>query len=377
MIVPQHDDDVAASVAVDDVPAAADEPTIPSPTPTTQPPPPSQDLPSTLQVQPTLPPSPIAQPPSSQQQPQPSQDVKILMDLFHTLLETCTTLTRRVKHLEQDKIAQSLKIIKLKQRMKKLERRNKLKVSKLRRLKRVGTAQRVDTFEDTVMDDVSKQGRIIASIDVDEDVTLKDVVDIAKEVAVDAEIEENADVQGRQAESQAQIYQIDLEHADKVLSMQDDEIEPTELQEVVEVVTTTKLRRVVIRDPKETATPSIIIHSKPKAKDKGKRIMVEEPKPLKKQAQIKQDKAYARELEAERKQQTEAQDRKNTMIYLRNMVRFKMDYFKGMSYDDIHPIFEKKFNFNVAFLQKIREQMEEEDSKALKRTRESQAEIAS
>nr|GEY97223.1 hypothetical protein [Tanacetum cinerariifolium] len=105
--------------------------------------------------------------------------------------------------------------------------------------------------------------------------------------------------------------------------------EPTELKEVVEVVTTAKLmievviaaaatitaattpitaatitaapsaarrrKGVVIRDPKETATPSIIIHSEPKSKDKGKGIMVKEPKPLKKQAQIEQDKAYARD----------------------------------------------------------------------------------
>nr|GEU97294.1 hypothetical protein [Tanacetum cinerariifolium] len=45
MIVAQQDDDIAdecvASVAVDDVPTAVDEPSIPSPTPTTQPPPPS------------------------------------------------------------------------------------------------------------------------------------------------------------------------------------------------------------------------------------------------------------------------------------------------------------------------------------------------
>nr|GFA18003.1 hypothetical protein [Tanacetum cinerariifolium] len=170
-------DEGAASVNVDDVPAV-DEPSIPSPTPPTQPPPPLQDLPST----------------------------------------------------SQDKIAQTLEITKLKQKVKKLERRNKLKVSKLRRLKRVGTAQRVDIYDDTVMDDVSKQGGIIANMHADEDVTLKDVADIAKEVVVvDAEIEESADVQGRQTESQAQIYQIDLEHADKVLSMQDDEIEPTEL----------------------------------------------------------------------------------------------------------------------------------------------------
>nr|GFA46397.1 hypothetical protein [Tanacetum cinerariifolium] len=66
-----------------------------------------------------------------------------------------------------------------------------------------------------------------------------------------------------------------------------------------------------------------------------------------------------------RKPQTEAQARKNMMIYLRNMAGFKMDYFKGMTYDDIHPIFEKKFNSNVAFLEKTREQMEKEDSRAL------------
>nr|GEW78535.1 ribonuclease H-like domain-containing protein [Tanacetum cinerariifolium] len=287
----------------------------------------------------------------------------------------------------------------------KLERRNKLKASKLRRLKKVGTAQRVNTSEDTVMDDVSKQGRIIVNMDTYEDVTLKDVV-VAKDVAAfekdDAEIEESADIQGRQAESQAQIYQIDLEHADKVLSMQDDEINPAELKEVVEVVTTAKLmtevvtaasatitaattlitvatitaapstarrrKGVVIRDPKETAIPSIIIHFEPKSKDKGKWIMVEEPKPLKKQAQIEQDEAYAREYQAlKRKPQTEVQARKNMMIYPKNMAGFKMDYFKGMTYDDIRLIFEKKFNSNVTFLEKTKEQMEEEDSKGLKR----------
>nr|GEY64768.1 hypothetical protein [Tanacetum cinerariifolium] len=59
------------------------------------------------------------------------------------------------------------------------------------------------------------------------------------------------------------------------------------------------------------------------------------------------------------------------MIYLRNMVGFKLDYFKGMSYDDIRPIFEKYCNSNVAFLEKTKEQLEEEKSRALKRTSES------
>nr|GEY12013.1 hypothetical protein [Tanacetum cinerariifolium] len=62
------------------------------------------------------------------------------------------------------------------------------------------------------------------------------------------------------------------------------------------------------------------------------------------------------------------------MIYLRNVVGFKMDYFKGMTYDDIRLIFEKHFDSNLAFLQKTKEQMDEEDSRALKRLNESQEE---
>nr|GEZ10033.1 ribonuclease H-like domain-containing protein [Tanacetum cinerariifolium] len=181
---------------------------------------------------------------------------------------------------------------------------------------------------------------IIANLDADKDVTLEEV-----EVKKNVKVEKNADVQGRLEESQAQVYHIDLEHVDKVL-------------------------RVVIRDPEETATPSTIIHSKPKSKDRGKGIMVQEHKPLKKQEKIEQNEAYVRELE------TEAQAKKNMIVYLNNMAGFKMDYFKGMSYDDIRLIFEKYFNSNVAFLEKSKEELEEEESRALKRKTESSEEKA-
>nr|GFC40851.1 hypothetical protein [Tanacetum cinerariifolium] len=76
MIVAQQADDVAdegaTGVDVDVVHATADEPSIPSTTPTTQPPPPSQELPSTSQVIPTPPLSPIAEPSLPPQQQQPS-----------------------------------------------------------------------------------------------------------------------------------------------------------------------------------------------------------------------------------------------------------------------------------------------------------------
>nr|GFB89696.1 hypothetical protein [Tanacetum cinerariifolium] len=53
-------------------------------------------------------------------------------------LDTYAALTRRVEHLKHDKVAQNLEITKLKTRMKKLKRANKVKTLKLRRLRKVG-----------------------------------------------------------------------------------------------------------------------------------------------------------------------------------------------------------------------------------------------
>nr|GFA61040.1 hypothetical protein [Tanacetum cinerariifolium]GFA61090.1 hypothetical protein [Tanacetum cinerariifolium] len=79
----------------------------------------------------------------------------------------------------------------------------------------------------------------------------------------------------------------------------------------------------------------------------------------------KEDPAVKRYQAIKRKPQTEAQARKNMMMYLKNVAGFKLDYFKGMSYDDIRPIFEPKFNSNVDILLKTKEQIEEEENRAL------------
>nr|GEV88225.1 hypothetical protein [Tanacetum cinerariifolium] len=350
-----HGDDTTAH---GEVPAVTQEPSILSSTQTIQPSQPPQDIPSTSQVQQTPPPSP-----------------------------------------------QALEITKLKKRVKKLEKRNKVRVLKLRRLQRVGTSQRVDTSDDTVMDDESNQGRMIDEMDKDDAVVLMDEKEEDKKVE-EANVSKTTQVQGRQAESQAEIYKINKDHANKFLSMQEDKSKPTKVQEVVDVVTTAKLITKVITaasatipttEPQVlaatlTASPTRVVA----APNKGKGILVKEPKPLKKKQKIKMDEEYARKLHAElnkdidwdvaidhvklkakedpavkryqamkRKPQTEAQARKNMMMYLMNVVGFKLDYFKGMSYDDIRPIFEAKFNSDVNFLLKTKEQMEEEESKAL------------
>nr|GEV39307.1 hypothetical protein [Tanacetum cinerariifolium] len=265
------------------------------------------------------------------------------MTLLNKLMETC--VTQKVANLKQDRIAQALEITKLKQRVKRgcIQTREK-----------------------------------IAELDAYEDVTL---VDVDVEVAMDANIQE------RMAESQAMAYNLDLQHSETVLSMHDtNELEPAEVEEVIEVVITAKLmievvttaaqvskpsaprkrRDVVIQDPKETSAAAIIVHSEIKSKDKGKGILIEEPKPLKRQAQIKHDEAFARQLEAElnaninwnevieqvqrkekqdnvvmryqtlkKKPLTEAQVRKNMMIYLKNMAGFKMDFFKEKEDEDV------------------------------------------
>nr|GEV43441.1 hypothetical protein [Tanacetum cinerariifolium] len=115
------------------------------------------------------------------------------------------------------------------QRVNKLERRNKLKVSKLRILKKVGTTQRVNTSYDTVMDDISKQGRMIPNMDADVDVTLKD---IAKDVAIYAETEESVDVQGGKQSLKHKFIKINLEHADKKTKEQIEEEDSRALKRI-------------------------------------------------------------------------------------------------------------------------------------------------
>nr|GFB50373.1 hypothetical protein [Tanacetum cinerariifolium] len=291
----QADDDVAAVIqenVTKDVPNDA----IPLP--------PSPDIPSPSQEQ-SLPPQ---QPQSSPQAP--PQGVEFPTHI-QQILDVCSALTRRVENLEHDKAAQKLEIIKMKARVKRLEKANKIKSSKLRRLRKVGASKRIESSDD--IEDVFNHGRMIDDLDKDEGIELVKDADIAK-------------TEGRhateQAKKQAEIYHLDLDHSSKVLSMQEDD---SEVQEVVEVVTTAKLitdvvtaasqvsaasatisaakpsihvaaltvvaaytrrrKRVIIRDPEEELSLKTPAET-PKLKYKGKGILIETPKPMKKKDQI-------------------------------------------------------------------------------------------
>nr|GFA36549.1 hypothetical protein [Tanacetum cinerariifolium] len=163
---------------------------------------------------------------------------------------------------------------------------------------------------------------------------------------------------------------------------------------------------VIIRDPKEELplkTPA----ETPVVKDKGKGIIVETPKPMKKKDQIEMDVEYARKDHdgfskdinwdaamdhvnqkssnpqyikryqgMKKRPQTESEARKNMLIYLKNDAGYKMDFFKGMTYAQICPIFQARFDENIRFLFKSREEMEAEDQEIIKSINETPAQKA-
>nr|GEW76898.1 hypothetical protein [Tanacetum cinerariifolium] len=293
---------------------------------------------------------PAVQPPSPQPQPQPQpqQADEFPISLLQEVMDTCVALTRRVEHLEYDKVAQALEITKLKGR-----------------------------------DDV-----VVLEDDKDED---KEVVDAVKNIK-EAKVNESAQDQGRQVESHAKIYKIDMDHANKVLIV----TTATETVTAASAIITTaeaqvpaatltaaparvaaapsrRRKGVAIRDPEEESTTSTIIPAETKSKDKDI-DWDEATNHVKRKA--KEDPTVKKYQAMKRKPQTKAQARKNMMMYLKNVDGFKLDYFKGMSYNDIRPIFEAKFNSNVAFLLKTKEKIEEDENRAMQTINEIPAERA-
>nr|GFD18054.1 hypothetical protein [Tanacetum cinerariifolium] len=134
---------------------------------------------------------------------------------------------------------------KLKARVKKLEKIRKVKSSKLRWLKKVGTSQRVKSSD--AVENVFNQGRMIVDMDQDEGI----------ELVTDQEMD--AEVEGRHIDKQPKTLTITAAPA----------------------VSTRRIKGVVIRDPEEDL-PSDTPAETHKVKDKGKGILIEAPKPIKK-----------------------------------------------------------------------------------------------
>nr|GEU80654.1 hypothetical protein [Tanacetum cinerariifolium] len=171
-----------------------------------------------------------------------------------------------VAHLEQDKVAQALEIVKLKQRVKKLDNNMRSKSFGLTRLRKVGG---------------------IAKLDADEDVTIVDV---------DNAVEMDANIQGRLEEKD------EVNDAAKEVNATEPTVFDDEVMQEKHLENTRKYHNL-----------------------KRKPIFI-------------------------------AQSRKNMIVYLKNMAGYKISHFKGMTYDQVRPIFEREYNKVQTFLKPDRDE---------------------
>ncbi|GJW28348.1 hypothetical protein Tco_0045223 [Tanacetum coccineum] len=230
---------------------------------------------------------------------------------LNELMELCTNLQKNVLDLETSKTTQALEIESLKRRVKKLEKKQRSRTYKLRRLYKVGLSAKVVSSDDEAslgdQEDVSKQGRKILNIDADEDITLDSthfdtdpdmfrVHDLhGDEVFVETEepVVNTATTTSTIPVSAAK----DLSDVDLTLAQVLAELKNTKLKAVT-TTTTTITAGILLQEPSETRT---ITTTTIPSKDKGKGIMVEEP--LKKKEQIRLDEELALKIQAEEEEQ--------------------------------------------------------------------------
>ncbi|GKC21306.1 hypothetical protein Tco_1023456 [Tanacetum coccineum] len=214
---------------------------------------------------------------------------------------------------------------------------------KPRRLYKVGLSRRIESSDASLgtQEDASKQGRKIADLDADTEVTLIDETQGRndKDLMFDTGVLNGSEVfQEPMVNTATTTSLIPVSAADPVTTASEivttDSVEiPKELtlaQTLIEIesakpkaVTTAattvtpassrpKAKGIVFHDQEEQApasTPIVSPSQLPKAKDKGKAKMVEPEKPLKKKDQIAIDEEVARNLEAQLQAELEEEER--------------------------------------------------------------------
>nr|GEW07740.1 hypothetical protein [Tanacetum cinerariifolium] len=174
--------------------------------------------------------------------------------------------------------------------VKKLEKRNRSRTHKLKRLYKVGLTARVESFrdEESLGNDASKQGRRINAIDADDEITLVN--------DADNEMFNVNDLGGEE------VFVVEQEVVSTAVITETITTKEITLAQALEALKTLKpkAKRIIFQEPGKsttTTTPTPTISSQ-QLQDKGKRIMIEEPVKLKKKDQIRLDKEDALKLHA-------------------------------------------------------------------------------
>ncbi|GJT36255.1 hypothetical protein Tco_0926674 [Tanacetum coccineum] len=246
---------------------------------------------------------------------------------LNELMELCTNLQKKVLDLETSKTSQDEENASLKRRVKKLEKKDRKRPHKLKRLYRVGLSTSIESSDDASLgeEDVSKQERINA-IDANEDIYLVNVPRDEDMFGVNDlegdEVVVESDVAAKKKDDEVNVVEKVVSTAGDAAPVSAATITTVELtlsqtlavlksarpkakglvipeQEPSKSITTTTTKTtagILLQEPSETrttTTPAI------PSKDKGKGIMVEDPLKMKKKDQINFDQQEAMRLQSQ------------------------------------------------------------------------------
>ncbi|GKF24759.1 hypothetical protein Tco_0077081, partial [Tanacetum coccineum] len=197
---------------------------------------------------------------------------------------------------------QDNEIASLKRRVKKLEKKDRLRIHKLKRLYKVGLIARVESSgdEENLGEDASKQGRWINDIDADENITLVNVQDDVDNEMFDVNALNGKEVFVAGQNKNVVEEVVDATQVSTVATTITITTEEITLAQALEALKTLKpkVKGIVFQEPSTIPTTTTI--SSQQSHDKGKGIMIEEPvKPMKKKVQIMLDEEAALNLQAE------------------------------------------------------------------------------
>nr|GEY46508.1 hypothetical protein [Tanacetum cinerariifolium] len=248
----------------------------------------------------------------------------------------------KVLDLKKAKINQAKEIADLKKKVKKLERKKKSRNSGLKRLWKVGSTTRVESSEDKEslgdQGDASKKGRMIDNIDQNKEITLVDETQermneekMFRVNDLDGDKVIMDDTTGEEVKHSTKVAKKEVSTADPVTTA--DEL--TLAQTLIEIkAAKPKARGVMVQEPSEFRTTSSSQPSLLQDKDKGKGIMVEPEKPLKKKDQIEFDEKVTRKPEAQMNAEMEDFEEvqksfNNTMSWINSFVPMEKDRAEG------------------------------------------------
>ncbi|GJV01507.1 hypothetical protein Tco_1335076 [Tanacetum coccineum] len=294
---------------------------------------------------------------------------------LNELTNLVTKLSERIRVLEDDlrktKKTYSSAFTKLILRVKKLEAR--VKIRKARKRAKVVLSE----DDEDVEDDSSKQGRKLSDAEVQEKASTK-TEPIIQEVTPTEVIQD-------QESSEKGSAKVSTAGATKGTASEVPVVSTAEENISTAGRTVTYRRRSEEKRTRKDKGKAIMTESEPKKKSKkeleqerlsfAEAIRLEEQMNEEQRAQIARDEEIARQWDEEERQRamseakstkkidwndpsviryhalkmkpkTIAQARRNMIKYLKNQGNYKISDFKGMSYNEIRPIFEKVWDFN-------------------------------